>query len=158
MHASYTDTEIERKDVWYKAMNKWVEKKKKKKVCLFLPCHHARWLGRQGIVIYSPPFFFDFLLGGGAPSFFWCTTSLVHDSSLSHSNPARIGLSISSSAYGHKDCQLPRDIIYQWPRSNVQPRRSTTRQKAMEAKRTDTHLLLELLVDSVQRILDCDTL
>lgn len=36
-------------------------------------------------------FFLDFLLLGCAPvfSFFWCTTSRVQDSSLSHSKPAR---------------------------------------------------------------------
>ena len=45
----------------------------------------------------SPPFLFFFLLTG-APSFFWCTMSRVHDSSLSHSKPARIGFSSSSSA------------------------------------------------------------
>lgn len=43
--------------------------------------------------------FFFFLLLDAAPSFFWCTTSLVHDSSLSHSKPARTGKSSSSSAY-----------------------------------------------------------
>jgi len=42
-------------------------------------------------------FFFAFL-GIGAPSFFKWTMSRVHDSSLSHSKPARTGLSSSSSA------------------------------------------------------------
>ena len=47
----------------------------------------------------STPLFFFFLLLGAAPSFFWCTVNLVHDSSLSHSKPARTGSSNSSSCF-----------------------------------------------------------
>ena len=47
----------------------------------------------------SPPFLpFFFPPPDGAPSFFWCTINRVHDSSLSHSKPARTGSSSSSSA------------------------------------------------------------
>ena len=46
---------------------------------------------------YSSPFLPFFLLLDAWPSFFWWTINLVQDSSLSHSNPARIGSSSSSS-------------------------------------------------------------
>lgn len=42
------------------------------------------------------PFFLELLIAW--PSFFWWTISRVHDSSLSHSKPARTGNSSSSSA------------------------------------------------------------
>lgn len=48
----------------------------------------------------SMPAFLLFFFGCGAPSFLQCTMRRDHDSSLSHSKPARTGFSSSSSAYG----------------------------------------------------------
>jgi hypothetical protein len=68
--------------------------------------------GRATVVLHysstsSPAlFFFDFFEVGAAPSFFWCTTRRVQHSSLSHSNPARIGRSSSSSACEHLSANL----------------------------------------------------
>jgi hypothetical protein len=97
-------------------------------------------LASGGRVTYSSSspalsLFFFFLLLDAAPSFFWWTTSLVHDSSLSHSKPARTGSSSSSSAYTNSH-QLSGRIMIDC---------------------LAIYLLLELLMDSIQCILDGDT-
>lgn len=68
----------------------------------FMDINARSWRKGGRVVHYSSsflPFFFLLLVKPVWPASFWrCTTKRVHDSSLSHSKPARYGFSSSSSA------------------------------------------------------------
>lgn len=69
----------------------------------FMDIDARSWRKGGRVVHYSSsflPFFFLLLVKPVWPASFWrCTTNRVHDSSLSHSKPARYGFSSSSSAW-----------------------------------------------------------